>query len=386
MGFGGTCRAAATVASCAAADENNDIAWLRNAANDVFTRGSGDDGTQFKTFRHETGVVDFLNFAGGQTDLIAVGGITSGGGTDDLTLRKFAGQRVFQRCARICRARDTHGLIDVGTTRQRVADGSAEACRRATERLDFRRMVVGLVLVHDEPFLLFAVHISGDGDGAGIDFVRSVQIIQLAEAFQFTCADGGYVHEAERLILPTKILAKRFISGIGVHDRLRERRQLEFDFVDGRMERRMAAVIRPVGVDDADFGEGRIAFLLIAEILLAEGEIFCGHGHAEFFHHVLNLLFRELTETINDSDVRWPIGLHFKRIWLVQRGLAGFDGINEMLFDFFKIGSGNGRVKGINRCGSENGAFLLSEELDALRGGIRPLVILAGEGFNGEKL
>ena len=247
-------------------------------------------------------------------------------------------------------------------------------------------MVVRFVLVHDEPFLLFAVHIGGDGDGAGVDFVRRVQIVQFAEAFQFTCADGGYVHEAERLVLSAEIFAERLVGGIGVHDRLRERRQLEFDFVDGRMERRMAAVVRPVGVDDADFGEGRIAFLLVAEILLAEGEIFGGHGHAEIFDHVLDLLFGELAEAVDDPDIRWPICLHFKRFGLVQRGLAGFDGIDEMLFDFVEIDGGNGLVKSVNRCGSKDRAFLLREELDALRGGVRPLVILAGEGFDGEEL
>ena len=57
-----------------------------------------------------------------------------------------------------------------------------------------------------------------------------------------------------------------------------------------------------------------------------------------------------------------------------------------MLFDFVEIGCGNGCVKGVNCCGSKNRAFLLREKLDALRGGVRPLVILAREGFDGEKL
>ena len=145
-------------------------------------------------------------------------------------------------------------------------------------------------------------------------------------------------------------------------------------------------MIRPVSVDDADFGEGRIAFLLIAEVLLAEGEIFSGHRHAELFDHVLNLLFGELAETVDDGDIRRPVGFHFKRFGLVQRGLTGFDWIDQMFFDFFKIGGGNLRVKCVNRCGSEDRTFLLGEELDALRGRVRPLVILAGEGFDGEKL
>ena len=331
-------------------------------------------------------MVDFLNFTGGQANLVTVGRITCGGGADDLPLRKFAGQRVFKRRARISCARDAHGLIDVGTARQRVADGAAKACRRTTKRLDFRRMVMRLVLVHDKPFLLFAVHIRRDGYGAGVDFVRRVQIVELAETFEFACTDCGYVHKAERLILSAKILAERLVGGIGVHDRLRERRQFEFDFVDSRVERCVAAMVRPIGVDDADFGERRIAFLLIAEILLAKGEIFGRHGHAELFHHILNLLFGELAEAVDDGDIRWPVGFHFKRFRLVQRGLTSFDWIDEMLFDFFKIGGGNLRIKCVNRCSSEDRAFFLGEELNALRGGIRPLVILAGEGFDGEKL
>ena len=57
-------------------------------------------------------------------------------------------------------------------------------------------MVVRLILVHDEPFLLFAIDICRDGDGAGVDFVRRVQIVELAEALELACADSGNVHEA----------------------------------------------------------------------------------------------------------------------------------------------------------------------------------------------
>ena len=76
-----------------------------------------------------------------------------GGDLADFFLRELAGQGFGERCERIARAGDAHGLIDIGTAGERIADAAAEAGGGTTEGLDLGGVVVGLVLEHDEPLL-----------------------------------------------------------------------------------------------------------------------------------------------------------------------------------------------------------------------------------------
>ena len=54
---------------------------------------------------------------------------------------------------------------------------------------------MGLVFEHEQPVLGFAVHLSGDMDGAGVDLLTLVQLGEQAPLFQHLCADGGDIHQ-----------------------------------------------------------------------------------------------------------------------------------------------------------------------------------------------
>ena len=146
-----TGRTADAVAPGAAADEEDNIAGRRRAAEDLRARRGGDHGADFQALRDVAGVVDFRDLAGGEADLVAVGRVAGGGDLADLLLRKLAGESLGERCQGISRAGDAHRLIDVGAAGKGIADAAAEAGGGAAEGLDFGRVVVGLVLEHDEP-------------------------------------------------------------------------------------------------------------------------------------------------------------------------------------------------------------------------------------------
>ena len=113
---------------------------------------------------------------------------------NDAALGKLAGQRFADRHRGIARAGDAHGLVDVGTARQGIADGAADAGGRAAERFDLRGVVVGFVFKHQQPVLLLAVNGGADAHGAGVDFLALVKHGQLAALFQHFGAQRGQVH------------------------------------------------------------------------------------------------------------------------------------------------------------------------------------------------
>ena len=99
-------------------------------------------------------MVYLLDITGCQTDLVTIRTVTVCRLAHQLLLRKLARDRVFHGNRRICRTGHTHCLIYIGTSGKRVTDSAAETCRSAAERLDFSRVVVGLVLEHEEPVLV----------------------------------------------------------------------------------------------------------------------------------------------------------------------------------------------------------------------------------------
>ena len=88
--FGGTGGTANTIASGASADEEDDIAGGWAAAKDVGAWGGCDDSSDFKTLGDVSGMINFRDLAGGEADLVPVGGITFGGDLADFFLREFS--------------------------------------------------------------------------------------------------------------------------------------------------------------------------------------------------------------------------------------------------------------------------------------------------------
>ena len=146
-------------------------------------------------------MVELGDLAGCKADLVAIGGIACCSRAADLALRKLALERLGYRLCRVACAGHAHGLIDIGTARERVSDGAADAGGSSAERLDLGRVVVRLVLEEEEPVLGLAVHIDRALDGAGIDLFGLIEGRKYSLVLQILGTNRAHVHEAERLLV-----------------------------------------------------------------------------------------------------------------------------------------------------------------------------------------
>ena len=224
-------------------------------------------------------MVDLAHIRGRQADLVAVARIAGRRLARNHALGQFAVHRLPHRLPDVAGARHTHGLVHIGPARKRVADGTAQAGGRAAERLDLRGVIVGFVFELQQPLLRPAVDIHIDDDAAGIVLFALLLVIQHALVLQVAGADGSQFHEAERLMvaaermadllqLPQVSLQRRLDEGI-LHT---DRRQLT-------RKGRVAAVVAPVGIEDAEFRLGGVAALL-AEVEHHFAQVVGVHGQA----------------------------------------------------------------------------------------------------------
>ena len=268
-----TCRAADAVASRAAAEQDDDVARGGPLAHDVLRGRRGDDCAALKTFGDIALVIELGDVARGKADLVAVGRIARRGGLRKLALGELAGKRLRERLSRVAAAGDAHRLMDVGTSGERVTDAAADAGSRAAEGLDLGGVVVGLVFEHQQPVLLLTVHLGGNVDGAGVDLLALVELGEKAALFERLCADGRDVHERlgtlRGLLCTVDLLTCGEVAAI----RTLDSGVFDADLVQVRGERRVAAVVGPVGVDDAHLGHGGVAVLLVAEVSLQGLEV-----------------------------------------------------------------------------------------------------------------
>ena len=78
--------AADAVTSGTPAEQDDLVARSRGFAAHMICRSRGHNRTNLHTLGHISGMVDLVHLTGGKTDLVAVGGITGGGGSDELAL------------------------------------------------------------------------------------------------------------------------------------------------------------------------------------------------------------------------------------------------------------------------------------------------------------
>ena len=177
MYFGGTGSTAAAVTAGTAAQQHDNIAGIGCLTDDCFSRSRAHDSADLHSLCHIIGMIDLFYQAGSQADLVAVGAVAAGCTADKLLLGQLSFQCLVHGTGRVCRAGDTHGLINVRTAGQRVTDGAAQTGCCTAERLDLCGMVVGLIFKVDEPLLGLAVDLHRHHDAAGVDLVRLLLIL-----------------------------------------------------------------------------------------------------------------------------------------------------------------------------------------------------------------
>ena len=380
VGLGRAGGAAAAVTAGAAAQQNHQIPILRALPAHVLRRRGGNDGADLHALGGIAGMIQLIHDAGGKADLVAVGGIARGGGGHQLPLGQLAGQGLADRLQGVCRAGDAHGAVDIGAAGEGVTDGAADAGGRAAEGLNLRGVVVGLVLEQQQPGLLLPVHIHVDLHRAGVDLLGFIQLLQLACLFQIAHGDGGQVHQVDGLCA-VQGTAGGDIFLIGPLDGL----ILKADLVDGGGEGGVAAVIGPVGVDHADLGDGGLP-AFAAEVVLAEGDVVQVHGQAVAADEGGKLLPAQSAKAFQGLHGGGDVVIDLQGLGHVHGGLSGLHGVDDVFLDLRYLLGTEGAVEQVHLGGAHLRPLGLGDDLDALGGGVGPLVKLTGQILHGEHL
>ena len=276
--------------------------------------------------------------------------------------------------------------MDVGSARQRIADTAADTGGRAAEGLDLGGVVVGLVLEHEQPVLLLAVHGGGDVDGAGVDLLALVQLGQQAAFFQGLGTDGGQIHQGlgplGGLLLAIHLHPGGQIARIGGLDV----RVGNVHGVDVGGEGGVAAVVGPVGVHQTHLGDGGVAPLLVPEVGLQELQVVQIHGKAQLGQQGGKA---GLVQSGKAGDGGHPVGdvvSTNQGVGLVHVGLPALHRVDEVAADLVHVGLGQLALQQVHLGIGDQGAVHPRHELDALGAGVGTLVELAGQGLHRQHL
>ena len=109
----GACGTAAAVAAGFTAKQNDRIARFGHFSAHVGSRSRAKHRTDFHMLCHVAVVIQFIYLTRCKTDLVTVGRIACGGGSNELSLRKLAFDGLRKRLCGVCRTGDTHRRIHV---------------------------------------------------------------------------------------------------------------------------------------------------------------------------------------------------------------------------------------------------------------------------------
>ena len=306
--------------------------------------------------------------SGGQTDLVAVGGVAGCGAGGNIALRQLALEGLLARSVDVTCAGQTHGLVDPRATRQRVADCATETGRGATEWLDFGRVVVGLVLEHEEPLAVIALDV--DVDGAGVDFFGDFLVIHDTRATQFAAHDGAHVHQGAWLVRATVELTQLVVATQRAIQLRGKARLVVLDGGQLGVEGGVAAVVRPVGIQRGQLYLGRSA-ALGAEVILDGLQVGQRHGHAVGCEQLGQAFVIQLGEA---RVLLQRLNLaHARTAQDAQVLLPRFDRVDEE----GAHGVIHRSIENIQRCRGDLRLRFRAEQAQGLLGGIGTLVVLA---------
>ena len=329
-------------------------------------------------------MVDLVYKTGRKADLVAVGGVACRGGLAQLALRQLVFERFREGNGRVARAGHAHRLIDVGAAGERVADGAAEAGRRAAERFDLGRVVVGLVLEHEQPVLVVTVYECLYLDGAGVDLLGLVDVLKVAALLEYLGRDGTHVHQRDRtlcgLFFAVDLDTCRHVAVEGVLNHL----ILELYVVDLGEEGGVAAVVGPVGIDHAHLSDGGVALFGVAEVSLEELEVVQIHRKPHVMQHLGEGSLIHVRKADNGSDSRRDRVLDLQGRGLVHGRLTGVHGVDEVAADLVHILGGQCAFEDVDLGCCDGRAFAAGEQLNALCAGVRTLVELTGQRLDRE--
>ena len=246
------------------------------------------------------------------------------------------------------------------------------------------------ILEENKPFLghraVAVIHLHGHDDGAGVDFIGFLHILELSFFFQLAHSHESQIHKADELVIPAlkNLLPGIQIALVGAFHGRPVIALTEFHVLQLGGEGGMAAVIRPVGIQHADFRHGRISFFFPGKIVLDMLEILEGHCQAQRGIQSLQLLLGQILETVKNFHIRGFFKHGFQRFRLYHIRFPGIHRVDAVCLYSVKlvIRQLSGNQIGYRR--PDDRLFLFVQKLHALQGRIRSLVKLSGQKFHGK--
>ena len=152
---------------------------------------------------------------------------------------------------------------------------------------------MSLILKINQPLLGLSVDFHRHYDGAGVDLLGFLQILQFALGAQLLHAQYRQIHQADKLIVSSfiKSLMVGKILIVGILDRLSVIAVGKCYVLKLRRKGRMTAVIGPISIQHPDLRDRGIPLFFILKIILDMKEILKGHCQV---HGTIKLLERRL--------------------------------------------------------------------------------------------
>ena len=153
-------------------------------------------------------------------------------------------------------------------------------------------MIVCLVLEKEEPRLFFTVGFNLDFYCTSVDLFRFVELVELSDAAEIFCSQGTDVHQVNRLC------AAELLSGFDiVVIRILQQLVLKGNAVNGCEECGMTAVVRPICINHADFGDGRVT-LFADKVILTECDVVLVHSKTVILYKIGKFTLCQFAEAV----------------------------------------------------------------------------------------
>ena len=146
----------------------------------------------------------------------------------------------------------------------------------------------------------------------------------------------------------------------------------------------MAAVVRPVGINDANLGDGRIA-LLIGKVLLAEGEVSQVHSKAVRSNELLEAVLVKGVKALKNLYVCRLRDGNLESLGQLKGSLASFNGVDQVVFDGGNVCLSEVSGQHIEASGAHQWTLSLADELHTFSCRVCALVKLTRQKLNSKR-
>ena len=201
-----------------------------------------------------------------------------------------------------------------------------------------------LVLKIHQPFLclcssILICDIHWNHNTAGIDLLALLLIVKLALLLQFSHRHQSKIHKTDKFILSAlkDLLAVRKIFLICFFHRLFPVTILKCNLCKLCRESGMAAVIRPIGIQNPNLCHGRISLFLIFKILLNMKKILKGHRQIQRTIQLLKRFLLHLHKSVKNCHICRLFKFRYQSFGLLHICLPRIHGINTVTLNARKL-------------------------------------------------